>query len=249
MKPPEGFPADVRREQVGMHPMADLPDLGRTETAIVERTNAFRKAQGLEPVRRNKALDRAANEFARYLAGSGRFAHEADGRKPADRAKAAGYWYCQIAENLALNLDSRGFTVEKLAGQVMEGWKASPGHRKNLLLPHVTEIGVGIAPARSAEPKLLTVQLFGRPKSLAYAFSIANRTAKPVSYAFAGEQHELAPRTIVTHEACQPGEVHFMSSGAAKGGKGLDVRYEAADKTRFVLRSGTGGGVEVEIQR
>jgi hypothetical protein len=199
--------------------MADLPDLARTEAAIVEHTNAFRKAEGLAAVRRNLALDRAARSFARYLAASGRFAPAADGRKPADRAKEAGYRFCSIAENLASNLDSRGFTVDKLARATVEGWKASPGHRRNMMLPYVTEIGVGIAQAPTADPKFLSVQLLARPESLSYEFTVTNKSTSPVFYSFAGKDHEAPARTVVTHKACEPGAVSLKSAGGWFGGQ------------------------------
>ena len=144
--------------------MADIPDLARTELAIIAATNAFRRDERLGPLTRNAALDQTAKLFASYLAKSGRFAHEADGRQPADRAKASGYRYCTVAENLALNLDSRGFTAEKLSSEAIQGWKESPGHRKNMLLRHVTEIGVGVAQAPGGDPKFLSVQLLAGRK-------------------------------------------------------------------------------------
>jgi uncharacterized protein YkwD len=57
---------------------------------------------------------------------SGKFGHEADGRQPGQRAEAQGYRYCTVAENLALNLDSRGFETKELARKAVEGWKARP---------------------------------------------------------------------------------------------------------------------------
>ena len=144
--------------------MVTLPDLPQTEIAIVEMTNAFRKENKLGALAPNKALAAAARAFADYLAKSGKFAHEADGRKPAARAEAQGYRYCTVAENLALNLDSRGFETRQLARNAVEGWKASPGHRANMLAPHVTEIGVAVVRAPDPDPKFISVQLFGRPE-------------------------------------------------------------------------------------
>ncbi|MEZ5818229.1 MAG: CAP domain-containing protein [Hyphomicrobiaceae bacterium] len=228
--------------------MADLPDIPRAEAAIVDRTNVFRQTEGLGTVRRDPALDRAAKAFARYLARTGRFSHEADGRKPADRAQAAGYWFCTIAENLALNLDSRGFTVEKLARETMEGWKNSPGHRRNLELPSVTEIGVGIAQAEG-EPKFLSVQLLGRPRRLAYEFKVVNTSRVAVSYSFAGQDYDLPARATVTHKACEPGGIHFKSAGGWLGGKRIDARYQAADKARYEVHVDAGGKLRVEASR
>jgi len=115
--------------------MASLPDLPRTELAIVEMTNAFRRESKLGEVKPNAALTAAARAFAQYLAKTGKFAHEADGRGPGERVVASGYQYCQVAENLAMNLDSRGFETRALARAVVEGWKGSPPHRANLLRP------------------------------------------------------------------------------------------------------------------
>ncbi len=229
--------------------MAELPNLALTETAIVERTNDFRRAEGRGALIRNAVLDQAARRFAEYLAKSGKFAHEADGRQPADRAKAAGYEFCTIAENLALNLDSRGFSTTKLAGEAVEGWKASPGHRKNMLLPHVTEIGVGIARAPGQDPKFLSVQLFGRPQRLAYEFRIQNASTTAITYTFGGETQPLEPRMTVTHSACDPGKIHFVKSGGWLGGKQLDVTYDAADKAKFVLRNAPDDKLVVSVER
>ena len=140
-----------------------LPDLPQTEIAIVEMTNAFRKASALQEVRPNGVLAAAARAFAEYLAKSGQFSHEADGRKPEDRALAQGYSYCLVAENLARNLNSRGFESRQLAREVVEGWKGSPGHRENLLLGDATEIGVAIVRVPDKHPKFVSVQMFGRP--------------------------------------------------------------------------------------
>ena len=101
--------------------MAMLPDLPQTETAIIEMTNAFRAEGQLGTLEPNAALTAAARAFATYLAGSGKFSHEADGREPHDRAAVQGYRYCLVAENLASHLDSRGFEARALAREVVEG--------------------------------------------------------------------------------------------------------------------------------
>lgn len=225
--------------------MVDIPDLAKTELAIVERTNVFRKEQGLAPVRRNAALDKAAESFARYLAKSGKFAHEADGRQPGARAKAAGYRFCRIAENLALNLDSRGFTVEKLARDVVEGWKGSPGHRKNMMQPGVTEIGVGIARAPVADPKFLSVQLLGRPSSLSFEVSVTNKARSQVTYSFGGKEHDIPPRMIVTHGTCEPGKVVFKHAGGWLTGQKLTAQFSVSTTAAFVIEDGADGKVHV----
>jgi Cysteine-rich secretory protein family len=221
------------------------PDIAKTEMAIIELTNVFRAEQKLAPVTPNPALTAAARAFAKFLAASDMFSHTADGRQPADRVKAAGYSYCRTAENLALNLDSRGFETAQLARDAVEGWKNSPGHRKNLEAPHVTEIGVGIAKSKNDE-KYLSVQLFGRPMSLQYTFKIMNEAGVPVSYRYNGEQQTVGPRIIVTHTACDPGEISFVGA-VTPHARMIDARFPTNSGDAFSLIAAPGGGVRVEV--
>jgi hypothetical protein len=223
--------------------MATLPDLPQTEIAIVEMTNAFRRESKRGEVKPNAALTAAARAFAEYQARTGTFAHEADGRLPAQRALASGYRYCLVAENLAMNLDSRGFEARALAREAVEGWKNSPGHRDNMLQPTVTEIGVAVARAPDRDPKFISVQLFGRPESLKIEFRIENRAGGVVRYALGEETHTLPARAIVTHTSCDPEQLTFEKAGAAA------QRLAPRNGDRFVVRSGTGAAIAVDIER
>jgi hypothetical protein len=208
-------------------PVATLPDLPQTEIAIVEMTNAFRQENRLGSLKPNTALAAAARAFADYLGRSGRFSHEADGREPAERAEAQGYRYCLVAENLALNLDSRGFETRRLARDAVEGWKSSPGHRANMLLPHATEIGVAVVKAPDRDPKFISVQLLGRPEALKVEFSIVNQSGKEVRYRLGDEAATLAVRTTVTHTRCDPDTLRF--DGAA------EASYKPRNGDTFVV--------------
>jgi hypothetical protein len=223
--------------------MATLPDLPQTEMAILEMTNAFRRESKLGEVKTNPALTAAARAFAEYLARTGKFAHEADGRQPAQRAEASGYRYCLVAENLAMNLDSRGFEAGALAGAAVEGWKNSPGHRANMLQPTVTEIGVAIARAPDRDPKFISVQLFGRPESLKVEFRIENQAGAEVRYALGEETHTLPARAIVTHTSCDPEQLTFQKAAAAM------QRFAPRSGDRFVVRSRAGAALVVDLER
>jgi hypothetical protein len=219
--------------------MATLPDLPKTEIAIIEMTNAFRREMRLGEVKPNAALTAAARAFAEYLARTGKFAHEADGRQPADRAEAQGYRYCFISENLAMNLDSRGFETRALAHEAVEGWKNSPGHRANMVQAAVTEIGVGVVRAPHRSPKFIAVQLFGRPESLKVQFRIENRAGAAVTYTLGEETHTLPVRSIATHTSCDPELLSFEQAGAAA------QRLAPRNGESFLVRS-RGVGLEVE---
>jgi hypothetical protein len=220
---------------------AIAPDLPQTEVAILEMTNAFRRDNRLGELKPNVALTAAARAFAHYLAKTGKFAHEADGREPHQRAMEYGYSYCLVAENLALNLDSRGFESAKLAKDVVEGWKDSPGHRRNLLQAGATEIGVAVARAPDRHPKFVSVQLFGRPDSLKVTFTIENRSGASVRYRLGTDTQDLAPRTIATHGHCGTEPLSFETPAPA--------RFDPRNGDRFLLNGSSAGSVKVSVER
>lgn len=210
------------------------PDLPKVEAAIIELTNTFRQEQGLAVVRSNAVLRRAAEEFAKHLARTGTFSHTADGRQPAQRAKAAGYDYCLVAENLASNLDSRGFETRQLARDAVEGWKNSPGHRKNLVQPHLTEIAVAVAKAPGQE-KYLSVQMFGRPAALRYDVSVRNTSEVAVSYTLGARDFTIEGRRVVTHTECTPANLSFVSAGSWLSKQSLSASFPVASHGTYLI--------------
>jgi hypothetical protein len=222
------------------------PDLPQVERAIIEFTNQFRRQSDLGELRRNRTLDQAARAFAQYLARTGKFSHTADGRRPADRTLAVGYRHCRVSENLALNIDSRGFRARTLATGAVEGWKKSPPHRKAMLDPHVIEIGVGVARAAD-EHRYLSVQLFGRPRELQYRFTIRNTSQRRIRYAHGSERHVLSARTEVQHTACNPAILSLEGVRQAKTAKSPSkAAFQTRDGDTFVIRMRAGGELIVE---
>ena len=219
------------------------PDLPQTEIAIVEITNAFRKENALNALRPNATLTATARAFAQYLAKTDKFAHEADGRHPHERAVAQGYKYCFIAENLSLNMDSRGFSSLALAIQAMDGWKNSPGHRANLLHGHVTETGVAVVRVPYEHPKFVSVQLFGLPEEARVKFKIENKAGVAIQYALGETKHTLPANTIVTHATCEPEPLSF-------GVKTPHLRHAApSDGETYVVRAAGAGQIAVDVTR
>lgn len=224
-----------------------LPDLPTVETQIVEMTNTFRADNKLESVRSNAALQAVARSYAAYLAKSGQFSHTADGRQAGDRITAGGYQWCQVGENLAMQLDSRGFESRALAKRSVEGWINSPSHRDNMLAPHVTEIGVGVVRVPDKDPKFVSVQVFARPKALQYEFQISNSSKEPVTYSFGGETHEVEPSFAITHTACNPSALTFEKIGKAAKAKTVRATYQASDGVVYTLKPDPAKGLKIEI--
>ena len=189
---------------------APRADLSRVEALIVEQTNAFRRGQGLAPVHPEGRLTASARYFADYMAHHGRFAHDADGREPGARASHHGYEYCLVAENIAYQQSSADFGTAELTTRNVEGWKASPGHRRNMLSPHATDTGVAVA--RGTNGRYYAVQMFGRPKSASIEFRITNSAGDAVRYRLGGRDYTLSAGDARIHTQCTPEELVLASA-------------------------------------
>lgn len=208
---------------------AAAADVAQTAQAVIERSNAFRKAHGLEPVAPNAALAQAASRFARFMAQSGKYGHAADGRAPHERAAAQGYEYCIVSENIAWQYRSSGYdSAAVLAEELVTGWKHSPEHRENMVDAHVTETGVGVAQGEGG--RYFAVQMFGRPKSAAIRFTVQNRSGERVEYRAGERAFSLPPRAARTHLVCRPTEIS-ISQGA------MNFAATARDGARYTVHA------------
>lgn len=104
--------------------------------AVVDRTNAFRAEHGKAPLAWNDRAASIAKAHAEAMA---------DGRAPFSHDGSQGRFaalppHVSAGENL---FQLAGPTVSP-AAKAVEGWKESPGHRKNLL-GGFTSVGVGVA--------------------------------------------------------------------------------------------------------
>lgn len=134
---------------------AAIRDLERARAEVLARVNEARQKAGLVPLRSNARLDQAAQRHAEDMLARGYFAHESpEGKTVRERARAAGYDWRNIGENIAEN--------QRSVDEVMSTWLRSPGHRHNILNPDFRELGVGLALGRSGRGyRVLWVQAFG----------------------------------------------------------------------------------------
>src|SRR5262249_41038750 len=221
-------------------------DLPATTRLIIEGANAFRQENKLRPLKPDSRLTKAAAGFAAYLAEHGELSHEADGRHPADRASEAGYDYAVIAENIADEMNSSGFTPKELADGFVEGWKQSPSHRKNLLDADVTQTGVAIA-YRSETDTYYAVQMFGRSRTAEITFRITNKTDGVGKYKLAGRETTLASKA--TSEYTQPAarDVVFVWP-AGKVPSGGKRSFRPKDGDHLIVHMDAAGRFEVKTE-
>ena len=103
---------------------------------VLKLTNAFRAQNGVAPLKLNDELNAAAQGHSQDMALQDFFSHTGkDGSQPWDRAKEIGYQARTMGENIAAG--------QRTPEAVVEGWKNSSGHRRNMLNPNYTELGVG----------------------------------------------------------------------------------------------------------
>jgi uncharacterized protein YkwD len=118
--------------------------------------NAFRRQNGLRPLKLQPALTEAARAHSRDLAKWDRISHfGSDGSNPWDRVKRAGY----NAKLAAENVGTGQITIE----EVMKGWEASPGHKKNLLLPDAEHMGIALVQDPKTEFKTFWTLVIASP--------------------------------------------------------------------------------------
>ena len=227
--------------EVGEYRPEQTPDAAEVERSIVERTNEFRQEHDRSAVEPDETLQTAAQEFAEYMARTDRFGHTADGNRPSGRAADAGYEFCIVAENIAYQFQTLGFTTEELVEGFVTGWKNSPGHRENMLNPAVTETGVAIAQSEKTGV-YYAVQMFGRPRSAAIEFSIRNEAEEAIRYRVGDREFELPPRFSRTHRRCKPGEFTLLENAGP-------AQTEESDESREVGTFSVEGGERLVVGR
>ncbi|MFS0905976.1 CAP domain-containing protein [Priestia aryabhattai] len=111
-------------------------DASQFEQKVVDLVNQEREKQGLKPLTLNKKLSDVARTKSKDMMEKGYFDHNSPTYgSPFDMMKQFGIEYTTAGENIAKGQQS--------PEEVMNAWMNSDGHRKNILNPDFTEIGVG----------------------------------------------------------------------------------------------------------
>jgi uncharacterized protein YkwD len=135
---------------------AVFTQLTPVEQTLLHLTNAERVKHKLPPLTANPILFSVARAHSANMARHGQMSHVLDGKSPFDRLNAAGYRYSWAGENVAY-----GYGAYANPATIFQGWMNSAGHRANILSPHYTKIGLGVA--QDAQGRVYYTQLFARP--------------------------------------------------------------------------------------
>jgi uncharacterized protein YkwD len=107
-----------------------------SEQYLFQEANAERVQRGIQPLRWDPLLYRAAGNHAREMAQRENISHQYPGEAElTERGKMAGARFSTIAENVAM---------APSAQIIHTAWMKSPGHRENLLDPTVDSVGISV---------------------------------------------------------------------------------------------------------
>lgn len=112
------------------------PKASSFESEVVRLVNIERKREGLGELKHNWQLSRVARYKSEDMRDRGYFSHTSPTYgSPFQMIKNFGISYRTAGENIAKG--------QQTPEAVVKAWMNSPGHRKNILNPSFTEIGVG----------------------------------------------------------------------------------------------------------
>ncbi|MFH7820379.1 CAP domain-containing protein [Neobacillus thermocopriae] len=110
--------------------------LSAYEQKVVDLTNQERAKQGLPALKVDEQLSKMAREKSRDMSAKNYFSHTSPTYgSPFDMMKQYGISYRSAGENIAMG--------QRTPEEVVKAWMNSEGHRKNILNPNFTHIGVG----------------------------------------------------------------------------------------------------------
>lgn len=139
----------------GAQAACKVPDgASSMQAELLANLNAERAARNLPPLKLDPALDTAAQKHACDNAKRMTTSHvSGDGSQLQHRLRRVGYDYATAAENTG-----RGFASGKRA---IQWWMDSPGHKKNILMKGVDDIGIGIAMSSAPDSRLHWIMVVG----------------------------------------------------------------------------------------
>ncbi|MBB3771061.1 hypothetical protein FHS55_001656 [Angulomicrobium tetraedrale] len=115
----------------------------------------YRQARGLPAVTIDPTLMAVAERQAKTMAAADQLSHDIGGRSLIVRLKAAGFSGLKAAENV-------GAGYHTLA-EAFSGWRDSPSHNKNMLMPGVTRLGIAAVRAPRSKYSVYWAMVLGVP--------------------------------------------------------------------------------------
>ncbi len=183
-----------------------------SERQLFEALNRERAAQGLSALQWDNALFKAARQHALRMANLNRLEHQLPSESSLEgRLAEAGARFSVIAENIAVGPSPQ---------IIHAGWMGSPGHRKNILDPRLTSVGIA---AVHGQGGLFAVQDFSQ---LVPELSVEQQEEKVVSL-LASMGFRSANATDGARKTCR------SDAGFANTSAKSMVRFEVSDLNKL----------------
>lgn len=125
--------------------------------AAASMISGYRQNNGRGPVVVDPVLTQIAKAHASEMARKTKVGHDVGSGALDARAKKAGYAYARIAENVA-----GGYQT---LAEAFSGWRDSPDHKKNMLMPQATRIGIAVAQAPGYKYKVFWAMVVAEPEA------------------------------------------------------------------------------------
>ncbi|MGN7381015.1 uncharacterized protein, YkwD family [Chlamydia abortus] len=133
-------PTQPNQGDQGNKPAPTQPDQGQSDISqyakeVAELVNQERAKAGLKPLQLDSALSAMALDKAKDMYHNNYFDHNSPTYgSPFDMMDTYGIKYSYAGENIAKG--------QRTPEEVMNAWMNSPGHKKNIMSPNFTKIGV-----------------------------------------------------------------------------------------------------------
>lgn len=148
----------LRTGPIDPHVLRLVASVDLDPTAAAAMLTAYRRSRGLGPVRLDPALTALAQRQADAITAANILSHDLGGSF-SSRLVGAGIDTTRAAENLGGGYYS---TEEAFAG-----WRNSPAHNANLLMPQATRFGIAIAKdARTQYRVFWAMEVAAEPEKL-----------------------------------------------------------------------------------
>lgn len=135
-KPAATKPANTKQPAATQTTPKQTSTLSAYEQKVADLTNQERAKNGLPALKVDVTASKMAHEKSRDMSANGYFSHTSPTYgSPFDMMKKYGITYRYAGENIAMG--------QRTPEEVVKGWMNSEGHRKNILSPNYTHIGVG----------------------------------------------------------------------------------------------------------
>jgi uncharacterized protein YkwD len=183
-----------------------------SERQLFEFVNRERATQGLSTLQWDSALFKAARRHALLMLNLNRLEHQFSSEPGlAERLAEAGARFTAIAENIAIGSNPQ---------TIHAGWMDSPGHRKNILNPQLTSVGIA---AVRGPGGLYAVQDFSQAVP---DLTVEQQEQKVASF-LAANGFRVTAAEAAARKTCE------KDSGFDGAGAKSTIRFETADLNKL----------------